>query len=123
MTDRTVDVNIYNEDGDKAVSVVTDGSTERLAVSNKVTTASSGTYSAVSVTSTATQIFASDSTRTSIQFQNLGDEEIFWGYDNSVTTSNGTRLKTGEVQSLEGYTGTIYAITASSTSDVRKAEF
>ena len=85
--------------------------------------ASSGSYGTTSVSTTATQLFASDSSRISLQFQNLGSKRIYWGFDSSVTTSNGTEMQKGDIQTIEGYTGTIYAIVGSSTADVRTNEY
>lgn len=86
--------------------------------------ASSAAYGATSVSSTATKIIATNlASRLSVIVENLGTKDMFFGHNNSVTTSNGIRVASG--QSLElawGPSLDLYGITASGTADVRYLE-
>lgn len=86
--------------------------------------ASSCAYGATSVGNTATKIIATNLTnRLSVIVENLGSKDIFFGHNNSVTTSNGLRVAAG--QSLEinfGPSLDLYGITSTGTADVRYLE-
>lgn len=86
-------------------------------------------YGNVSVTTSATEILPENKRRTSFLIRNNGSGDVYWAFDNSVTTANGMPLKPGEFLnekiatdklSLEQtlYTGSIYGI-AASAQDVR----
>lgn len=89
-------------------------------------------YGNISVTTSATEIVPQNKRRTSLIIRNNGTDTVYWGHDNSVTTSNGFPLKTDEIlrlqvdttkESLEEilYTGAIFGI-AATTQDVRFVE-
>lgn len=78
---------------------------------------------AVSVTTTATLVKTSNTNRVSIIIQNLGpSSDIYVGPTSAVTTATGLRVSAND--SLDGivYTGTLYAITAVGSADVRYFE-
>lgn len=111
---------------------ITDG-TDTLAINSdgslNVQAAEAGyadwAVAAVSVASTATQIGATPLTgRLKCVIQNLGSQDIFIGKANTVTTANGLKIPKGSSQEIGLDAGaTIWGITASSTSDVRFAEY
>jgi len=87
-------------------------------------------YNAVSVGTSATSILAANKRRTAYELYNNGTATVFWGSNNSVTTSNGMALKQGERrvvtretasdrQDEHIYTGAIFGIVASGTVNVR----
>lgn len=79
--------------------------------------------SAVSVTSTATSLGTPLVNRKKILIQNLGNQDIFLGCDNSVTTANGVRIPKGGSGDFDfGASVTLHAITNSGTADVRIIE-
>jgi len=81
------------------------------------------TYNAVSVGSTATLIMAANNERKGCVIFNNGTNTIYLGMDSAVTSSTGLPIlanatfSNSNLQAL--WRGAIYAITASSTSDVR----
>ena len=81
--------------------------------------------SAVSVTSSATQLDATPlSGRINCVIQNLGAQDIYIKNDNTVTTANGLLVAKGFSQEIAlDDNATIYAVTSSGTSDVRLAEY
>lgn len=86
--------------------------------------AQSAAYGAVSVSSTATDIVATDlANRMRVIVQNVSNRDVFLGSNASVTTANGIRLSAGSSIELEIAAGVnIHGITASSTADVRYFE-
>lgn len=80
-------------------------------------------YNAVTVTNSATLIVAANPGRRNLTIVNHGSVDIFIGPDSSVTASNGIPFYSGSTRDQdkipEGYTGAVYGITASSSSDVR----
>ena len=81
--------------------------------------------SAVSVTSTATQIGATPLTgRLKCVIQNLGSQDMYIRKANTVTTSNGLLIPKGASQEIGLDDGaTIWGITVSGSTDVRLAEY
>lgn len=88
------------------------------------------TYNNVSVATSATSILAANKRRNAYELHNNGTATIFWGSNNSVTTSNGIPLKQGERRTVTKepvpdrqdehiYTGAIFGIVASGTVDLR----
>lgn len=82
-------------------------------------------YGAISVTTTPVKIQSSSSplsTRQALLIQPL-DEDIYIGYDNTVTSTTGERFFQSQT-TIRGYPDTIevWAVTASGTADVRFAE-
>jgi hypothetical protein len=86
--------------------------------------------SAVSVTTSATQIVAANPIRTGLIIENVGGGTVYLGDDSSVTTSNGIKLAANATRELffNGgawqfyYRGDLYGIVATGTSDVRVLE-
>lgn len=81
-------------------------------------------YGAVTVTTSATQIFGpSPPRRGSFIRNNDSAISIFVGPDANVTTSNGLPLRAGEIMNISGmkenWRGAVYGISASGSVDVR----
>lgn len=81
----------------------------------------SGSYSAATATTTASQLDASPlASRKNITIQNLGNKDIFVGFNGSVTTSTGTKISRGSSADFDwGPALNVFAITDSGTADVR----
>lgn len=77
------------------------------------------TANATTVTTSATSIVASASTRILFQMYNNGSDNVYVGTSTSVTTSNGLKFRPGEVYQEKTYTGALYAICTSGTVNVR----
>lgn len=75
---------------------------------------------AVSVTTSATLVQAANTARKEVRFEPTNGT-IFWGTDNTVTTSNGIQVASGTVWIEDTWKGAIYAI-AAGTVDVRRME-
>ena len=78
----------------------------------------------VTVLDTATLILADNPKRLSVIINNVGDETVYIGQTDSVTSADGVPLLqnatlTEDSGGTKVYCGPIYGITASSTSDVR----
>jgi len=83
-------------------------------------------YNTVTVTSAATLVKAANSWRAGITLYNVGTATVYVGTDSSVTSSTGMPVAQGgayDFNGWEGYRGDIYAITASSTADLRYLEW
>lgn len=87
-------------------------------------------YGNVSVGTSATLIVAENKRRTYLQIYHNGTNAVFYGMNNSVTTANGSVLKSDKTREWKYdtdkrtqeetlYTGPIYGIVASGTEDVR----
>lgn len=76
-----------------------------------------GSYGAVSVTTSATQIVAPNARTTGVTIQPIGGD-IYVGPDSSVTTSNGIKITDGNSANYTDHLGAVYGI-ASGTVDVR----
>mgnify|MGYP003152879956 CR=1 FL=1 len=82
---------------------------------------------AVSVGTSATLLIAANDSRVYLEIVNMDSAAIFIGEDSTVTISNGIQLgatTSREWERTHGnneffYTGTVYAVDASGTSDVR----
>lgn len=85
----------------------------------------SASFAAISVTSSATDLVATDLVnRKKIVIQNVSNREVFVGSANTVTASNGLKLPPGSSAEFEaGPSINFHAITASGTADVRIMEF
>jgi hypothetical protein len=84
-------------------------------------------YGTITVTDSATQIVGPNPQRMGLIISNTGTVTIYLGHDTNVTSANGIPLlKNGTLSEDSGgekmYQGPFYAITASSTSDVRYDE-
>jgi hypothetical protein len=84
----------------------------------------SGSYGAVNVLVTATEIRAATAARKSLVIVNAGSAYVYVGLDGSVTTANGIPLapQGGSVEFVN-YTGAVNGISASGTQSVRFMEF
>jgi hypothetical protein len=111
-------IEIKDAAGD-ALGINADGS-----INTKFAPATSGAYGANSVTTTAESIIASAlANRTKVIIQNLGNKDLFVGFNNSVTSANGARVSAGSSLELEaGPSLAVYGITASGSTDVRYLE-
>lgn len=80
--------------------------------------------SVVSASTTAAEIAATPlSNRKKMIVQNLGNNDVYIGEDNTVTTSSGIKLPKGSSLEFEfGEAANIWCITASSTADLRVSE-
>jgi len=76
----------------------------------------------VSVGNTATSIISSNTNRKVLNIKNIGNNTVFLGTDNSVTTSNGYPLEPQEEFVCNDYTGQWYGIVASGTETVDYVE-
>lgn len=85
-----------------------------------------GVHGTVSVSTTAIAIRVGGSNlteRKNMMFYNDGNNTIYWGYSNTVTTTNGMPLMKGQSCSGDWGAGvTIFAIAASGTHTVRVNE-
>jgi hypothetical protein len=83
------------------------------------------TYANLSVSTTAVEVKASTSVlseRKIVTIQPL-DGEVYFGYDSSVTSSNGTKIFKGQVYPLEaGELLNVFIVADSGTVDVRITE-
>jgi len=78
-------------------------------------------YGNISVTTSATLIKATNTSRKSILIRNNGSSTLYIGGNNSVTTSNGFEVIAGEEIYIKD-TDEIYGIITSGTLDVRYLE-
>lgn len=84
-------------------------------------------YGTVTVSGSATLIVSPNPQRIGLIIVNTGTQVIYLGHDTSVTTANGIPLLvngtlTEDSGGTKMYCGPYYAITASSTSDIRYDE-
>lgn len=93
----------------------------RLRISNAK---QSGAIGATSITTTATDIIATDlANRTSVILYNNGSKTCYVGLNNTVTTATGIPLTVGSSLEIEATAAVnLHAITASGTADVRYLE-
>lgn len=88
----------------------------------------SGTTAAVTIAATPTLIrgytreLEADPIIT-INVTNVSNQTVYYGYDSSVTTSNGDPIYPGGRLSDSGYHGNVYAVVASGTAEVRARYF
>lgn len=106
-------------DGTDFLAINTDGS-----INTTQASASAAARGATSVTTTATKIIATNlAGRRKVIVQNMGNKDMFFGHNNSVTTANGLRVSAGSSIEIEfGSTLDLYGITASGTADARYLE-
>jgi hypothetical protein len=106
-------------DGTDFLAINADGS-----INTTQASASSATYGATSVTTTATKIIATNlAGRRKVIVQNLGNKDMFFGHNSSVTAALGIRISAGSSAELEfGATLDLYAITSSGTASARYLE-
>ena len=76
----------------------------------------------INVSTTATLIIASNVDEQNRLIENVGSETIYIGGDNSVLTTTGFPLEADEVLDFGVYTGDIYGIVSTSTSNVHFME-
>lgn len=86
--------------------------------------ANTDNFNTVTATTTAQKLIPSNDNRHSYMLINTGATTIYVGPTDSLTSANGIQLKQDVSLAEDGgfkslYTGDIYVITASSTSDVR----
>lgn len=108
-------------DGTDFLAINSDGS-----INTATTTAGLDSWqtSVFSATTTAAEIAATPlANRKKMIIQNLGNNDVYIGENNSVTSSNGIRLPKGASLEFEfGDGSNIWALTASSTADLRVSE-
>jgi hypothetical protein len=106
-------------DGTDFLAINTDGSINVAAAAG-----TAATYGNKTITTTATKVITTNlANRRKVIVQNLGIKDVFFGHDASVTTALGVKVSAGSSIELEfGATLDCYAITASSTADVRYLE-
>jgi hypothetical protein len=94
----------------------------RLWVNDSANSAAS--YGALSITNTAAEFLGSPlSGRKLLLLQNLGSQDVYIGFNNSVTSSNGIQLpKFSSIELPFGDNLDIYMVTAAGTANVRYAE-
>ena len=68
-----------------------------------------------SVTSSATLIKASNTSRTRLRLENSGSDILYIGSDNAVTTANGFPIYIDEILEINDLLTNIYGIAASGT--------
>lgn len=106
-------------DGTDFLAINADGS-----VNVKTAAGAAIKNSAATVTTTAAQVLASPlASRTSVIIQNEGSANVYVGFDNTVTASNGIKISKASSATLDvGTAATIYMIAASGSQDVRFLE-
>lgn len=108
-----------------ALDVETEAGKNRAYVSS-FEVASSGLYGAKNVSTTAVALYVgtgNQQNRRVIVIQNLGNQDIYIGFDTSVTVNNGFAVFAKTSLSIPvGSTVTVYGITASGTQSVRILE-
>jgi hypothetical protein len=106
-------------DGTDFLAVNADGSINTAPASS-----TSAAYGSASVTTTGGKLIATNlANRRKVIVQNLGNKDIFFGHNNSVTAANGLKISAGSNAELEfGPTLDLWAITASGTASVRYLE-
>ena len=84
--------------------------------------AAQGNYDAVAIGTTAAVIVAAG-TRSSVVIQNLdASNDLYVGFDASVTASNGFHLASNDSIKFDDYLGPVYGIGSASDTDVRFLE-
>lgn len=111
----------YVEESGKTVLVRTD-SDGNLLVNLEGSSAENATPSKATVTTTVTLIVSSRSGRNNLEVFNEGTVDVYIADDNTVSTTTGYILASGQSISFEDYVGALYGITASGSSDVRVME-
>ena len=94
---------------------------EKLAVKET----STGSFGAVSVGTTATLVRGANTNRIALLATVNANKTVFFGFDDTVTTANGTQLKQDDVFKIDQtnlYKGDVFAIVASGTADIRFME-
>jgi hypothetical protein len=84
--------------------------------------AQTGAYGQQDVSTTAVEVVAANTDRQSALLQNTGPEAVYVGFDSSVTAANGVEIAAGGTYADETYSGALYAITSSGTTDIRFQE-
>lgn len=109
-------------DGTDFLAVNADGSINTNAAEDAYDTWQTSTLSA---SSTAAEIAATPlANRLRMVIQNLGNQDVYLGEDNTVTTSTGLKLPKGSSMDMKyGAAANVFAITASGTADLRIAEY
>lgn len=79
--------------------------------------------SQVAITGTATQVVAANNSRSGIALTNLGTTDVFYGENNTVTTSNGDILigTKGAVKAF-ATTGAVWAVTSGASQTITVLE-
>ena len=84
-------------------------------------------FNTFTVTTSALEVIASNSRRKGFILHNNSSATIFWGFDNTVTTSNGLPLLASATHFnsglADGYRGSVFVIVAASTSNMRFQEW
>lgn len=110
-------------DNDNLVDYLRVDADGNLLVSSGGTSATSLENSVATITNTVGTLVSSRSDRKSMSIRNNGSEAIYVGKNTSVTTSNGLIIDSGSVYHIENFTGTLYAISATGSVDVRIGEW
>lgn len=82
----------------------------------------SGDYGTKTVGTSAGLLVGAAATRSSLLIQNKSSNEVYIGFDSSVTASNGFHLTADDSVRLSDYIGDVYAIASAASSDVRYLE-
>jgi len=85
-------------------------------------TGAGGSFGQQDVSTSAVEVVAANDDRLSVLVQNTGSETIYVGFDATVTAANGVQVAAGGTYADGTYSGAVYAITSSGTSDVRFQE-
>jgi hypothetical protein len=79
--------------------------------------ASVGRYAAVDVATSATEIVPAKADRKSVVLTHEDDDPIYIGYDDAVTTTNGTPVVANQGLTFDNYTGAVYGVISAGASD------
>jgi len=79
-------------------------------------------YGRVNIKTNPTLILSPNPGRMSCLLQNLGNTEVYIGFNDELTTDNGINLVRGQVWWRDSYVGAVYAITETGTSSIRYEE-
>jgi len=88
----------------------------------KVEKTADGTHDNVSVGVAAGVIVAANEDRKAVTIQNLDADNVYIGFDNTVTVNNGYLLRQYGSITMDRYTGAVYGISDAAASDVRYLE-
>jgi hypothetical protein len=117
------DGNLLVSDILSTVTVTDDGSLDVSSVGGVVTTTTGSTtngstYGVQQAETTPSLIVGANESRESVLLQNKGTEDIFVGFDDSLSSLTGVRVTAGGTYADDSYTGPLYAVTNSGTVNV-----
>jgi len=106
------------KDGSSDTRATVDG--DGLYVSlRKTLKGSLASYGSATATATPVEILATDTDRLAAFVTNNSSATVFVGFDNSVSSTNGTPLKRDDSVEITDYTGTVFAVADATGADVR----